>query len=138
MVDERSSSPGAVPTSFVWIADNELRIFSIIVVGFSLVIVSIMLLLVRTSGLVKVDGFFDASFKMAEFSVVPAAIGVEAVAFGAAVVDIIVIELIILSIIDIGFSVVPSFTLRYKEREKKKLSNQTFLIFYEILMVRLV
>lgn len=32
-----------VPTSFVCIADRELRIFSIMVVGFSLVIVSIML-----------------------------------------------------------------------------------------------
>lgn len=31
-----------VPTSFVWIAVKELRIFSIMVVGFSLVIVSIM------------------------------------------------------------------------------------------------
>lgn len=71
--------------------------------------------------------FLVASFSMAEFS--DAALGddggrLDVDVFGASVVDIIVIELIIRSIIETGFSVVPSFALG--GRDKKTLSDARF------------
>jgi hypothetical protein len=89
-----------------WIADRELRILSMIVVGFSLVTVTTGIFWVVWVLSSFVD-FFVASFKMADSFVGVSVVGVVSlVGWGTSVVDMAVIEFIILSMIETGFSVV--------------------------------
>lgn len=98
-------------SSVAWIALRELRIFSIIVVGFSVVGVRSKVFSVYESTIFFsfLIGFLVANFKMAEFDSVVLTVLV----FGISDVEVVciaVIEFIILSIMDTGFSVVPSLT----------------------------
>lgn len=90
-------------SSSAWMADNELRMRSMIVVGFSVVILGLLVM----SGCVLscLVGFLVANFSMADGSVLGVVNGV-VVASGTAVVDIAVMLFIMRSIMDTGFSVV--------------------------------
>lgn len=88
------------------IADSELKIFSIIVVGFSVVLVSVRLAVLVRLGVVCFDVvvFLVANLRIAEPLVGSISVGVVTfgVRSGEDVVEMAVIELIILSIMDPG------------------------------------
>lgn len=98
--------------SVACIAFSELNIFSIIVVGFSVVKLTLptwSLSLVSLVASVCLD-FFGDNFNMADENSVVGAVLLGDVFEEDVVVDLELIEFIILSIIDVDFSVVPSLT----------------------------